>query len=466
MINLGIENETLEYKKSTAELDEAINSIVAILNKHNKGVLYFGVKNNGEIIGQQVSEKTLREISQAIGNFIEPKIYPEINKLYIDKMEIAEVKFEGYETPYFGYGKARIRIADEDILMSRNELIKYIKNKTYESDWEKQVSDQNINKVNIEDLKGYILKAKKVKRIDFEFSDVESSLDKLSLIKDDKLLNAGMVLFSESLYSELQMAVFATDQRLTFLDIDRKRGNIFDLVNTAEDYVKRNINWRVKFDGSMERKEIPEIPIEAIREALINSFAHKDYGTCQTNEVAVYKDRVEIYNPGTFPDEHNPEDYINDNLRPIRRNPLIASILYYSKDMESFGTGLKRISDLCNKANCKYEFEKQKYGFVVKFYRNILGTTTQDGTQVGTQDNNRENAILNFCKTPKSSEEILHFIGIKSRKYLREKILRPLLSSNKLNMTIPDKPNSKLQKYINKQNIVEIDIYKDTNKNR
>ena len=115
--------------------------------------------------------------------------------------------------------------------------------------------------------------------------------------------------------------------------------------------------------------------------------------------------------------------------------------------MESFGTGLKRISDLCKKANCKYEFEKQKYGFVVKFYRNILGTTTQDSTQDSTQDKNRENAILDFCKEPKSSEEILNFIGIKSRKYLREKILRPLLLSNKLKMTIPDKPNSKNQKY-------------------
>lgn len=242
------------------------------------------------------------------------------------------------------------------------------------------------------------------------------------------------------------MAVFATDQRLTFLDIDRKRGNIFDLVNTAEDYIKRNINWRVEFDGSMERKEIPEIPVEAIREVLINSFAHKDYVTCQTNEVAVYKDRMEIYNHGTFPDEHSPEDYINGNLRPIRRNPLIASILYYSKDMESFGTGLKRISDLCKKANCKYGFEKQKYGFVVKFY-NLMVTpqvTPQDAPQV----KNREVAIINFCKIPRTREEIQNYIGIKDRSYFRVNILKPLLVSNKLNMTISDKPNSKLQKCV------------------
>ena len=310
-MKLGFETETIEYKKSTSELKAAMDSIAAILNKHNKGILYFGVKNNGVIIGQDVSDKTLRDVSQTIASHIEPKIYPKINIVQLDDLPVITVEFEGYDTPYLSYGVGKIRVADEDRSMDIKELVKYIKNKTNESNWEKQVSDKSIDKVNVEDLKEYLIKAKKAKRIDFDFSDVESSLDKLSLINNGKLLNAGMVLFSESIYTDLQMAVFATDQRLTFLDIDRKRGNIFDLVATAENYIKRNINWRVEFDGSLERKEIPEIPIEAVREALINSFAHKDYGTCQTNEVVVYKDRVEIYNPGAFPDEHDPEDYIN-----------------------------------------------------------------------------------------------------------------------------------------------------------
>lgn len=85
------------------------------------------------------------------------------------------------------------------------------------------------------------------------------------------------------------------------------------------------------FDGSLQRKEIPEIPADAIREALINSFCHKDYGACQSNEVAIYKDRVEIYNPGSFPEGYKPEDFISGDERPVRRNPLITSILYYSR---------------------------------------------------------------------------------------------------------------------------------------
>ena len=70
------ESETLELKKSTSEIKEAIKSITAILNKHQKGELYFGIKNNGQIVGQSVSEKTIRDVSKSISENIEPKIYP------------------------------------------------------------------------------------------------------------------------------------------------------------------------------------------------------------------------------------------------------------------------------------------------------------------------------------------------------------------------------------------------------
>lgn len=62
----GTETETLNFKKSTAELDAAMNSISAILNKHGIGEIYFGIKPDGTVIGQIVNEKVLRDISQKI----------------------------------------------------------------------------------------------------------------------------------------------------------------------------------------------------------------------------------------------------------------------------------------------------------------------------------------------------------------------------------------------------------------
>ena len=145
-MNLGIETETLEFKKSTSELKEAMNSICAILNKHQRGQLYFGVKPDGTPIGQIVTEESLREVSQKIGNFIEPKIYPEINKVVIDGKECIHVKFEGNNIPYFSYGVARIRVADEDLQMSPEEITELLLKSGREGNrWENLVSNKMVN---------------------------------------------------------------------------------------------------------------------------------------------------------------------------------------------------------------------------------------------------------------------------------------------------------------------------------
>lgn len=70
----------------------------------------------------------------------------------------------------------------------------------------------------------------------------------------------------------LKMAVFASDEKLTFWDINRAEDNIFRLVNTALTYIKKNIRWRAEI-GNVTREEIPEIPLKALREIVINSKA-------------------------------------------------------------------------------------------------------------------------------------------------------------------------------------------------
>ena len=79
-MNLGKETETLEFKKTTGEMKEAMVSISSILNKHGIGTLYFGVKPSGDVIGQEVSESSLRDVSRAVYENIRPQIYPAIEK--------------------------------------------------------------------------------------------------------------------------------------------------------------------------------------------------------------------------------------------------------------------------------------------------------------------------------------------------------------------------------------------------
>jgi predicted HTH transcriptional regulator len=90
---------------------------------------------------------------------------------------------------------------------------------------------------------------------------------------------------------------------------------------------------------------------------------------CSGNEVAIFKDRVDVYNPGAFPDELAPEDFIRGDGYSILRNPLIAETMYLSADIEKRASGLKRIYDECAAAGIKVEFKRVKTGFVVSFHR-------------------------------------------------------------------------------------------------
>ena len=457
-----LENEVIEFKKTTGELKEGIISIVSILNKHQSGKLYFGIKDNGEIVGQDVSSKTVREVSKAISENIEPKIYPTVNKIKLQDKDCILVEFEGDDIPYLAFGRAYMRVGDEDRQLSAKEITKLIlKDENDIGKWESKVSDYTIEDIDEKLLKEFIEKGRKAKRINFPYTNKEEILKKLSLVnKDNELLNAGYILFAKEAKLEMQMAIFATETKLTFLDIDQVFGNIFKLIEIGEGYIRKNIKWPVNFkSGSMERVEIPEIPLEAIREAIINSLIHRDFKNPKSNEVAIYKDRVEIFNPGEFPEGFKPEDFI-EGQGSIPRNPLIANTLYLSKDIEKWGSGFRRITEACHKSNTKVKFEIRKNGFMVIFYRKTdeeLFDLTEENkkTQENTQEthkkrtrNAQEDFILDFCNEPRSLKEILEHCGYKNARSFREKYINPLLKDNKLKMTIPEQPKNRNQKYI------------------
>ncbi|MDR0469281.1 MAG: putative DNA binding domain-containing protein, partial [Peptococcaceae bacterium] len=310
-MNIGRESEILEFKKSTGELSEGVISIAAMLNKHSSGELYFGVRNDGTVLGQQIGESTLRDVSQVVAAHIDPKIFPTIELVYLDDKPCVYVRFTGDDAPYLAYGRGYIRVADEDKQMPASEFEEYILRKNARKDtWDSSVSDKTPDDIPDVDMKRYHERATLAGRISFPYSTKEDALIRLGMMKDGMLTNAAAVFFCGATLLEVQMAVFAGTERLTFNDIQRDGGNIQQLAATAERYVRNNIRWKVTFDGSLQRKEIPEIPMDAVREAIINSYCHRDYRSSQNNAIMVFSNRVEIYNPGKFPEGLSPEDFI------------------------------------------------------------------------------------------------------------------------------------------------------------
>ncbi len=285
--------------------------------------------------------------------------------------------------------------------------------------WENQPSEYTIQDIDMAAFKSYLMKAKAVGRIELDSDDPSVVLEKLDLFAKDgiHLLNAGAALFCLCKTNDVQMAKFATNVKATFTDIRREdKGSIIGLSKVCEQYIIDAMDWKADIIG-LERVETPEIPVEAIREAVINSYGHRMYNNNQCNEIDVFKDRIEIHTTGGFPKGHTPEEFLDGSKKAIRRNKLITGVLYYSKDMETFATGLKRIKDLCDETGCKVEFRTEKDDFVVVFYRNLRETWKAE-------QNNKDAEIL------KHQNDVLDDV---LKDVLENQIIQLLIENNRYN---------------------------------
>ncbi len=336
------EDETTEFKKSTSLIKEALISISAILNKHGKGTLYFGIRESGEPVKNTISAKTLREIAGSITAKIEPRIYPKISPSKVDDVEVIKVEFEGIQSPYSAEGRYYIRVADEDQLMNAQQLAALFENRK-SLRWDTIINENaSIKDLSLEKL-GEFSKLASIK-----MSDTKDTLESLGLFKHGKLLNAALSLFSKTpskFFSNLKLmcSVFATTTTSTILDQKEFEGDLLYLINEAEKYILKNIHIGMELNG-LYRKDLPEINSEAIREVIINAFLHRDYFDPDFVSLNIFKDRIEIRNPGTLFGGLSINDIVTRNISR-RRNELLADLLSRAHYVERKGRGIALIKE-------------------------------------------------------------------------------------------------------------------------
>lgn len=143
------------------------------------------------------------------------------------------------------------------------------------------------------------------------------------------------------------------------------------MIDIATVYINQHINWKVEFeDKGTARIEIPEVPVGAIREIVVNAFAHANYRSITEHEIAITPTVVDIYNPGEFPINYKPEDFAERRIQSMPRNRKILDVLYRSKNVEVQGSGMRKVLELCRANNVKYSYYNNEFGFRFSFYRN------------------------------------------------------------------------------------------------
>ncbi len=208
------------------------------------------------------------------------------------------------------------------------------------------------------------------------------------------------------------------------------------------------------------REDLPEYPIDGLREAISNMLLHRDlsqYKESVYSKVIVYKDRVVFRNVGSLYGNNTIEKIKNSEANvEVRNETLVRLIETFGGVIENRHTGIKTMIDEMKQANLPEPvFKNEREDFVVTFYNGEYPELypeelNKDKVQEKTPDKKKKNInrILEICKQPRSISEIMRELDYNSKKTLKRNYIKPLLESEKLKMTIPDKPTSKNQKYI------------------
>ena len=398
------ENETLELKKSLAQLKEGVISLSAMLNKHHKGELYFGINDDGKVSNIVIGKKTLSDITHEIQNNLKP--LP--NKVIVDEMieedkNIIKVTAEGDDTPYSAYCRYYIRINDADIPMQSSQLQQFFNDKKDNySKWELAETKYTLDDINEELLIDCIRNANEKGRINYIYRNAKEALSKLGLLTENgHLNNAGLFLFGKTKPLTIKEANYPTDNRTEFGEIKEFKGNIIECIQEAISYIQNHISYKSQIIG-YQREEIPEIPVRALREIIINAFAHASYAI-EGDYISfiVYKSTVQIYNPGSIIKGIDPIKFASGKIGSKIRNILIASTLFKYGYIDAFGTGFDRTFTLCSQENVECSYENNEFGFKFIFNRRISYLSDKINDKIDDKIDDLDNNIIRKIKNNK-----------------------------------------------------------------
>ena len=367
------ESERLEFKESLSDWDGILKTICAFLNTRG-GKIVIGVDDQGNIRGIDIGKNTLPNIINRIKFSIEPIILPQIEITNLREKNLIVITVnEGVNKPYYYKGIAYRRIGASNQKLSGDELEKLILEK-----YRKRISFEdteigdNLSLIDEDIIKEFINSVRIERRLELKYRDKKDFLKRLGLIKDSNLTYASILCFSHNPQTYLPYAVVKCGRFKTLTKIVAEReigGNIINQINLSLQFLRENLSFISKIDKMGRRIEIYEIPLEALREALVNAVCHRDYSIPSPIYVKIFDNRVVIMNPGKLLEPLTPEKLKGEH-ESILRNPRIGNILFLYGFIEKWGTGTNKIIETCITRGLKEpDFVEEGFFFKVIFYR-------------------------------------------------------------------------------------------------
>jgi ATP-dependent DNA helicase RecG len=318
------ETEILEFKESP---NKAFCKTISAFANTKGGTILLGVNNEGGIVGVESSTKFLEDLTNRLVNKL--SLYPEIETIDIESRRVIVVRLarSGYPVSYEGRYYERVGNTTREMSPKKLQAL-LLRGKT----WDSLTSEFALEQIDTETIRRFLRLAAESNR----FSDVsldeppEVILEKLGLVVDGKLTNGAILLFGKNPqkhFTNLCVRIGRFKTETTIIDDKWVRGNLFQQFDETLNILRQHIGVRYEIKG-IERKDIWDYPIPALREAVLNALIHRDcFNIANFTTIKVYDDHIWFSNPGGLPEGITVEQLKRPHHSYLR-NPLIAKVFY------------------------------------------------------------------------------------------------------------------------------------------
>ena len=377
LINSG-ESEILEFKKTTRLLKEGIISICAFANKSG-GRLIFGVQDDGKILGQTVSDDTLKNIANSIKLNTEPRLFPQVEKVKLEGKSCVLVTIEESPLkPHTAYGRPYIRVGSTNQQMDQGVYSHYLEAKYNGYGFDQQLEETaSISDIDEDTVLKFLDMANNTRNLNESlYLPIQQILEKLELVKTGNLTRAAILLFGKRPagffdgHYEVKCGSFTEEKGYDLFTSNQEySANLFSIFDSVFAFVMDRLEKRYIKRAKNGRSEW-EIPTEVIREAIVNMLIHKDYRQGVKSMVEVRPSYIRFYNSGHL---FKPIITEENLLKPHPSKPgnkLIAKTFFWAGLAETWGSGTLKIVETMRKMGKPTPTFKHKDGmFELKIFR-------------------------------------------------------------------------------------------------
>ncbi len=448
LLSLG-EGQLVEFKSSTSSLD-ALGKVVCGFINTSGGYLIYGVNEKGDVIGIDKISDVIIKLERLFIEKISPKAFIAVQVEQLDSKPIVIIEVpSGKDVPYAFKDIIYIR-SDHKTLKADAEFIRDIvmRHQIEPERWERRFSFADIEKdVDESEVLAAVEDAEKMKRAFFrDATKCNMVLEDFAAAKYGRMTNGGDVLFTTNPALRLPqtriraMRYNSDKSGNTFSDMKSFEGPLKQVFEAAYSFVVRNTPSISRFiKGSPKREDSPLYPEEAVREALINALAHRDYSSASGGvSIHVYPKRLEVWNSGPLPDGVTEESLLKGQIS-VLRNPDIAHALYLRGFMEKAGRGSVLMVQQCRDSGLPDPVWKSdaKLGVTVIF----------SSPEVTPEVTPEVEELVRHLIGKISRRDLMASMSMKDSEHFRKTYLIPGQNLGLIEMTILDKPKSSKQKY-------------------